>query len=108
MATKTVLVTGATGFLGKHLVEVLKTRKNNTRLRVLCRGLSPWEQDKAVEVVHGNIVNREQVEHAVEGVSQIYHLAGVVSRDSKDQDLLYLSRLSGRKWMAPATSAKPP
>jgi dihydroflavonol-4-reductase len=97
MATKTVLVTGATGFLGKHLVEVLKTRKNNTRLRVLCRGLSPWEQDKAVEVVHGNIVNREQVEHAAEGVSQIYHLAGVVSRDSRDQDLLYTTHIEGTR-----------
>ena len=97
MAAKTVLVTGATGFLGKHLVEVLKSRKNSTRLRVFCRGLSPWEQAKAVEVVHGDIVNREQVEQAVEGVSQIYHLAGVVSRESKDQELLYTTHIEGTR-----------
>ena len=97
MATKTVLITGATGFLGKHLVEQLKKDADSTRLRVFCRGLSPWEQDPAVEVVHGDIVNREQVEHAAEGVSEIYHLAGVVSRDSKDQDLLYTTHIEGTR-----------
>jgi nucleoside-diphosphate-sugar epimerase len=97
MATKTVLITGATGFLGKHLVEQLKKDGDSTRLRVFCRGLSPWEQDPAVEVVHGDIVNREQVEHAAEGVTEIYHLAGVVSRDSKDQDLLYTTHIEGTR-----------
>ena len=97
MATKTVLVTGATGFLGKNLVDCLKAKRNSTRLRLFCRGLSPWDQDKTVEVVHGNIVNRQQVEQAVEGVSQIYHLAGIVSRDSKDQDLLYETHIEGTR-----------
>ncbi len=97
MAMKTVLITGATGFLGKHLVEHLKAEADTTRIRVLCRGLSPWEQDRALEVVHGNIVNRQQVEQAVEGVSEIYHLAGVVSRDSKDQDLLYTTHIEGTR-----------
>jgi dihydroflavonol-4-reductase len=94
---KTILVTGATGFLGKHLVEQLQPNADSTRLRVLCRGLSPWEQDSAVEVIHGDIVNREHVEHAAEGVSEIYHLAGVVSRDSKDQDLLYETHIEGTR-----------
>jgi nucleoside-diphosphate-sugar epimerase len=97
MATKTVLVTGATGFLGKHLVELLKAEPDSTRLRVFCRGLSPWEQDPAVEVVHGDIVNREQVQPAAKGVSEIYHLAGVVSRDAKDQDLLYETHIEGTR-----------
>jgi dihydroflavonol-4-reductase len=97
MATKTVLITGATGFLGRHLVECLKPKRKSAHLRVLCRGLSPWEQDRAVEVVHGNIVNRDEVEHAAEGVSEIYHLAGMVSRDSKDQDLLYETHIEGTR-----------
>ena len=97
MATKTVLITGATGFLGKNLVECLKPKRKSARLRVLCRGLSPWEQDRTVEVVHGDIVKRDDVEHAAEGVSEIYHLAGVVSRDSKDQDLLYETHIEGTR-----------
>ena len=97
MAIKVVLITGATGFLGKHLVEKLKAEAGSARLRVFCRGLSPWEQDPAVEVVHGDIVKRDDVEHAAEGVSEIYHLAGVVSRDSRDQDLLYTTHIEGTR-----------
>lgn len=97
MAMKTVLITGATGFLGKHLVETLTAEQDSLRLRVFCRGLSPWEQDPAVEVVHGDIVNRQQVQHAAEGVSEIYHLAGVVSRNAKDQDLLYETHIEGTR-----------
>lgn len=97
MPRKTVLITGATGFLGKNLVECLKPKNKSIRVRVLCRGLSPWEQDRTVEVVHGDIVNRQQVEQAVKGVSEIYHLAGVVSRDTKDQDLLYETHIEGTR-----------
>jgi nucleoside-diphosphate-sugar epimerase len=97
MATKTILVTGATGFLGKHLVEQLKADADSTRVRVLCRGLSPWDQDSSVEVVHGDIVKREDVEHAAEGVSEIYHLAGVVSRKPEDQELLYQTHIEGTR-----------
>jgi len=94
---KTILITGATGFLGKHLVEQLKADADSARLRVLCRALSPWERDSAVEVVHGDIVKREDVELAAEGVSEIYHLAGVVSRKPEDSELLYKTHIEGTR-----------
>ena len=96
-AMKTILITGATGFLGKHLVEQLKSDSEAVRLRLLCRGLSPWERDSSMEVVHGDIVRREDVEHAAEGVSEIYHLAGVVSRDARDQERLYETHIEGTR-----------
>ncbi len=94
---KTVLITGATGFLGKHLVEQLKQESDSVRLRVFCRNLAPWEHDSSVEVVHGDITQRGHVEKAVEGVNEIYHLAGLVSRRPQDQELLYLTHIEGTR-----------
>lgn len=100
---RTVLITGATGFLGKHLVEQLKTENGRARLRVLCRGLAPWERDPAIEVVHGDITLRDHVDPAAEGVSEIYHLAGVVSRRAEDQELLYRTHIEGTRNVMEAT-----
>jgi dihydroflavonol-4-reductase len=103
---KTILITGATGFLGKHLVEQLKAAEGATRLRLLCRGPSAWDQDARVEVIHGDVISRDDVKRAAEGTSEIYHLAGVVSRDPKKQQILYRTHIEGtrnvckaaRKW----------
>src|SRR5271157_438483 len=94
---KSILITGATGFLGKHLAEGLLQSEPETRLRVLCRGRSPWDHNPRVEVVHGDITSAEDVHRAAEGVGEIYHLAGIVSRDPKDVLLLYRTHIDGTR-----------
>ncbi len=94
---KPTLVTGATGFLGKHLIKQLKEAKGIGRLRLLCRGPSPWDADPAVEVVRGDVASQEDVLRASEGVSEIYHLAGVVSRNPKDKRVLYRTHIEGTR-----------
>ncbi len=92
-----ILVTGATGFLGKHLVEQLKRTEGSARFRILCRGASPWDKDPQVEVFRADITSRDDVLRAAEGMGQIYHLAGVVSRDPKDKPLLYWTHIEGTR-----------
>ncbi len=94
---KLILVTGATGFLGKHLVEQLKSAGPAARLRILCRGVSPWDQDPQVEVLHGDITSRSDVARAAESVTEIYHLAGRVARQPKDSALLYRTHIEGTR-----------
>ncbi len=94
---KTILVTGATGFLGKHLVEQLKVAEPEARLRLLCRGASPWDSDARVDVVRGDVTTRDDVLCAAEGVSEICHLAGVVSRNPKKKWLLYQTHIEGTR-----------
>ena len=94
---KTVLVTGATGFLGRHLVDQLRGAEPGVRLRVFCRGASPWDQDDGVEVARGDILSPADVDRAVAGVAQIYHLAGLVSRDPKDRERLYRLHIEGTR-----------
>ncbi len=94
---KPVLVTGATGFLGKHLVEQLRRTDPSVSLRVFCRGPSPWNGDPAVEVIRGDITSPEDVDRAVAGAGRIYHLAGIVSRNPRDASKLYRLHIEGAR-----------
>src|SRR5260221_9055310 len=91
-----ILVTGATGFLGKHLVEQLKIAEPDAPLRLLCRGPSPWDADPRVEITRGDITSRSDVRHAMAGTGQVYHLAGVVTRDPYDKGV-YRTHVDGTR-----------
>ena len=106
---KTILVTGATGFLGKHLIEQLKASLHSEsgvsspgRLRILCRGASPWDNDPQVEVVCGDVTRQADVERAAAGATEIYHLAGVVSRNPRKNWLMYQTHVEGTRHVCQA------
>ncbi len=88
-----VLVTGATGFLGTHLVERLLEAK--TRVKVLTRSSAPELRAQGVEVVEGSILDEAACASAVEGASAVFHLAGQVSRNPDDGALLYEVHVRG-------------
>ncbi len=96
-----VLVTGGTGFLGKHLLEHLVT-KREPQLRVLTKSAPDWLQDLGVEVIEGSITAPEIVNVAVDGVTQIYHLAGQVSRSEEDQRAMYSVHVNGTRVLCEA------
>jgi len=93
---KSILITGATGFLGKHLAEQLKAAEPDSRLRLLRRGPSASE-GSPVEIIPGDVTSREDVLQTAEGVTEIYHLAGVVSRNPKKKWLLYQTHVEGTR-----------
>jgi len=90
------LITGASGFLGKHLVEQLRARGDGP-LRLLNYGSCPWEASDELEILDGDITNPDDVERAMEGCRQVYHLAGAVSRDPRDKWNLYDIHLGGTR-----------
>ncbi len=75
-ASTTVLVTGATGFLGSCLVRRLLGDAIPVRILVRSRQkAAPLVKAGAVEVV-GDITDPAAVTAALEGVNTVYHLAG--------------------------------
>ncbi len=98
-----VLVTGATGFLGRHLVEKLLAAKH--RVRLLCRRGADWRGDASVEIVEGDVLDPRAVERAVAGVEGIFHLAGRVSRKPADAAALYDLHVRGTRNVCEAALA---
>jgi dihydroflavonol-4-reductase len=68
------LVTGATGFIGGHLVELLRARGH--AVRCLVRRSSDVRH-LSVELAPGDLITGEGVAAALEGVACVIHLAGV-------------------------------
>lgn len=72
-----ILVTGGTGFLGRHLIPTLC--RNGRQVRVLARHpeAHPWlTQYPNVEIMQGDIVDADSVRRALAGCDEVIHAAG--------------------------------
>jgi nucleoside-diphosphate-sugar epimerase len=74
-----VLVTGATGFIGSHLVEALVQRGAQIRCLVRDKKQLGWVKDLPVEFVVGNCQEKHSLTQAVKDIDQVFHLAGATT-----------------------------
>lgn len=80
-----VLVTGASGFLGLHLVEELL--KKGFKVRVITRRiLKKFDGEPNIEMVYGDIRDPECVRMAVAGIHTIYHCASITTNKGSWDD----------------------
>src|SRR5262245_52717273 len=96
-----ILITGATGFLGRQVLEHLQSQ-GEKQIRVLTTSAPAWLEELSVEVVEGSITSPKIVEVAVDGVHQIYHLAGKVSREENDMRSMYSVHVDGTRLLCEA------
>ncbi len=76
------LVTGGSGFIGGHLVAVLRDRGASVRI------LDPAPPDDLaadIEFVRGSILDPASLKAAMAGVRHVYHLAGIAKLWSRDR-----------------------
>lgn len=86
--TETILVTGATGYIGGRLVPRLL--QEDRRVRVLIRGRDkalsrPWSDQ--VEIVAGDVFCPDTLARALEGVGVAYYLIHSMSHGANFHDL---------------------
>lgn len=75
-----VLVTGATGFIGAHIVDT--NLRLSKQVRALVLPGDPGEKslkDKGVEVMHGDVRDYPSLERACAGMDIVFHCAAVVT-----------------------------
>jgi NAD dependent epimerase/dehydratase len=87
IVTTTVAVTGADGFIGSHLVELLVTRGHRVRAMAQYNSFGTWgwldslapDVLAQVDVVTGNVEDADSVRELVAGAGHIYHLAALIA-----------------------------
>src|SRR4051794_4877244 len=91
------LVTGATGFIGSHLVRALA--KRGDELRLLTRRSSDLEQLDEIEFerVNGDIADRRAVRGGMGGVGKVFHVAGSTSMRSGAEDRVFEVNVTGTR-----------
>lgn len=81
------LVTGATGFIGRHLVERLIAAGEQVKALVRPAADATWLDAHGVEVIRGDIADADAVQRAAKNCGVLFHLAartesvGLLSRD---------------------------
>ncbi|MDO8446871.1 MAG: complex I NDUFA9 subunit family protein [Deltaproteobacteria bacterium] len=78
-----ILVTGATGFLGNHLVRELI--EGGYKVRALVRDVRRGErlESQGVELVKGDMTDPESLKEATKGIETVINLVGVISGGEK-------------------------
>lgn len=77
----TTLVTGASGFLGRHLVAALLARGDDVRALVRRDTDAGALAAQGVDVVRAELCDRTTLQRAAAGCGLVFHLAGLVSHE---------------------------
>ena len=87
-----VAVTGACGHIGNTLCkELLEQGYKIKALLLECEEL----KQPGIEIVRGNILNKESLVELCHGVDYVFHLAAIISIDKKDRELVYQTNVTG-------------
>ena len=98
------LVTGATGFLGSHLVRALVARGLGPVRAMQSSAPPAWLSGLGVEVLRGSVTSPEDVARALDGVGRVYHLAGQVSMKPADAHRMYQIHVDGTRILCRAAA----
>ncbi|MFC2101095.1 NAD-dependent epimerase/dehydratase family protein [Bacteroidota bacterium] len=81
--TARILITGASGFIGQHLLEELKQSQYQIKILTIEKQPSFWTSNKQFEIYQGDIANKEEIEVAVRNSDIIIHFAAEIKNSER-------------------------
>ncbi|HME55633.1 MAG TPA: NAD-dependent epimerase/dehydratase family protein [Candidatus Lokiarchaeia archaeon] len=107
---KNILVTGANGYIGSHLVDYLTQDEDNQVHCMILKGTDEANLDDARQkpnfsIVYADLMDPSSLEKAFEGIDIIYHLAALVT-DWAPKDLFMRLIVGGTKNVVEAAIKK--
>jgi nucleoside-diphosphate-sugar epimerase len=100
------LITGATGFVGSHIVDQLLEKQYSVRCLVRKSSDMKWLNGKPIELVYGDVFDEHALQNAVSGVEYVYHSAGLTKAKTKEE--YFRANATGTKNLLDATLRQNP
>ena len=99
----TYLITGATGFLGRHILKSLRRAAPRARIAILARDAESWEKQAwrnevgDVEVIAGSLFRIEdwKDDPRIAQLDGIFHLAAIVRHSRSDPEEMIRTNVDG-------------
>lgn len=91
------LVTGAAGHLGNVLIRNLLARGTDVRALVLPGEALDSLQGMKIDIVEGNILNKDDLRKAMKGIDVVYHMAAFVAITLDKVDLMQEINVEGTR-----------
>ncbi|HEY0386835.1 MAG TPA: NAD-dependent epimerase/dehydratase family protein [Gaiellales bacterium] len=98
------LVTGATGYIGVELIRQLRAHGRDVRALVRTWNAEERLAGTGAAAVLGDVTAPETLPAALEGVSRVFHLAGVVGHRTSDEARLQRVNVDGAKHLLDAAA----
>jgi|SRR5579859_3087076 len=109
MDEQVLFITGATGFLGRHIVQAALAHAPEAEIRLLIRGRGvprlPDALTGRIRLIRGDILHPESYQSALRGVDTVIHSAALLSFNKTDREAIFRTNVDGTRALLHAAAA---